>query len=665
MIGERILATLLTAGMLLTGTPNPSAGQPQGRYQAQTTEATPARISYINGDVSFWRPGAAEWTPARVNTPLAPGDSLYTGPRGNVEVQIGARAFVRASEGTQLGLDNQEPDFVQFRVTTGHASLDLRELVPGQTVEIDTPNAAFTIERTGYYRVDVGEERSAFIARRAGSATMTPAGAAAVAIPPNQQMIISGRDARVETAAAPELTEWDRWNYQRTGQLLSSPSARYVASDVYGTQELDRHGSWRTVESYGSVWVPSAVATGWTPYSAGRWIWDPRYGWTWLDDQPWGWAPYHYGRWVFVSGFWGWAPGPIVMRPVYAPALVVFLGGVSVSVGLPLGWAPLGWGEPVIPWWGRSGFVGRASWDGWGGPRVVNNVVINNTTVVNVQNITVYRNVNVVNAVVGVPADRFGHAEVRPSRFSQDNVQQLTPVRGPLAVKPVAASVTPGSGAAIKPPEAIHGRSVVATRLPRDFTPALRAEGLATTPAVTPSAAPRLVPAPKKGATPATAGPTPAPPDGKRDKAAERPQPPTSPGVAAPQPKREAPRAEAPAPPDGKRDKAAERPQPPTPPGVAAPQPKRDAPQAADAPVPPDVKRGKAAERPQLPTSRPETKVTAPAPPPPAQDAPAALPAPRKESKPAAGESHGRRPEQPAEPVAASPEPDQPRGGRK
>jgi len=118
MIAKRILATLLTTGMLLAGTPTlwaqgppppppaPVAGQPQQGDQTRAREATPARISYINGDVSFWRPGAAEWTPARGNTPLAPGDSLYTGPTGNVEVQIGARAFVRAAEGTQLGLDN-------------------------------------------------------------------------------------------------------------------------------------------------------------------------------------------------------------------------------------------------------------------------------------------------------------------------------------------------------------------------------------------------------------------------------------------------------------------------------------------------------------------------------------------------------------------------------
>src|SRR6185436_7387560 len=438
MIGKVIGAILLTVGMLGTGASDLRAQPVQGD-EAQTLVATPARISYIDGQVSFWRPGSAEWTPARVNMPLAPGDSLYTGPNSNVEVQIGPRAFLRAAEETQVGLDNQEPGFVQFRVTAGHASIDLRELGRDQTVELDTPNAAFTIERTGYYVADVTEDTTTFETRRGGRATMTPAGGVAGTVGARQQVVITGTDGQqVQVGPTPEPTRWDRWNNQRTDALVNSPSARYVAPDVYGTAELDRHGSWRTVESYGSVWVPRAVVTGWTPYSTGRWIWDPRFGWTWLDDASWGWAPYHYGRWVYIRNYWAWAPGPIVVRPVYSPALVVFLGGglnVGVSIGRPVYWAPLGWGELVIPWWGRRGFVGVVSWHGWGGPRVVNNVVVRNTTVVNVQNINVYRNVSVNNAVVGVSSDRFGRGRVATTRVNAAEVRQLAPVRGAPEVR--------------------------------------------------------------------------------------------------------------------------------------------------------------------------------------------------------------------------------------
>ena len=59
------------------------------------------------------------------------------------------------------------------------AAFDLRTLEPGRTLEVDTPHAAFTIEHAGYYRVAVGRDNTSFIARRAGRATVTPAGGAA------------------------------------------------------------------------------------------------------------------------------------------------------------------------------------------------------------------------------------------------------------------------------------------------------------------------------------------------------------------------------------------------------------------------------------------------------------------------------------------------------
>src|SRR5262245_40181723 len=50
-------------------------------------ERTPPRLASSDGEVSFWRPDAGEWTPARVNTPLAVGDQLYTGADANLELQ--------------------------------------------------------------------------------------------------------------------------------------------------------------------------------------------------------------------------------------------------------------------------------------------------------------------------------------------------------------------------------------------------------------------------------------------------------------------------------------------------------------------------------------------------------------------------------------------------
>jgi hypothetical protein len=380
----------LCAGLL--GSELPAHAQDD---EALGFERTPPRLSYVDGEVSFLRPGADDWTPARVNTPLAPGDELYASEDANLELEVGACAFVRAGERTQLAPTSLELEILQLRLTEGQVSLDLRSLKTGQTFEIDTPNAAFVVERSGYYRVEVDRETSTFASRRGGRGIVTPAAGDAGQIAASEQVVVSGVDEpRVETYAAPELDAWDRWNYARTDEQLDALSARYVPSDVCGVDDVDHHGDWRVVPDYGPVWLPRHVPAGWAPYST--------------------------GRWVHVSGYWGWCPGPIVVRPYYAPALVAFFGGGGFSIGITLGrphigWVALGWGEPLVPWWGPPRLRGHPRWAGWGGPRIVDDVVIKRQTVVKVKEIHVYRNARVRDEKLEPLRDEF---PVKPDRSS-------------------------------------------------------------------------------------------------------------------------------------------------------------------------------------------------------------------------------------------------------
>lgn len=473
--------------------------------QQAALEQTPPRVSFVDGQVSFWRPGAQDWAPAQVNTPLAPGDELSTGSPGNLELQIGARAFVRTWANSQIGLESQEPDFLQFKMTAGTAAFELRRLESGQTVEVDTPNAALTIEHSGYYRVEVTGERTSVTTRRGGRATLTPASGEAVAITPSEEVVVEGTASpQVNAYAAPPRDDWDKWNYARTESLLDSVSARFVTPGTYGVDDLDTYGTWRDVPTYGPVWVPTGMPAGWVPYSTGSWTQDPSYGWTWVDTAPWGWAPYHHGRWVFVNSFWAWAPGPVLTRPVYAPALVAFFGGPGVRVGIGgsvVGWVPLGWGEPVVPWWGRQGFAHNPWWGGWGGPRVVNNTVISNTTVVNVQSITVYRNAGVQNAVVAVSENRFGRGPIMSARLAHFDMRNIQPIHTGPQVSASPASFVPTTGRGFRPPENVLRRSVVATRPPHSWSGPAGEGERRVGPAGVPAAAPRIVSVPQQRET--------------------------------------------------------------------------------------------------------------------------------------------------------------------
>src|SRR5438132_13601373 len=98
-------------------------------------------------------------------------------------------------------------------------TLSLHDALP--ILEIDTPVAAFTVDAPGYYRVDVSPERTAFITRRSGRATMTVAGGSAVAIAPSEEVVLDGATTpRVQSFVAPPLDVWDSWNYARTDELI-------------------------------------------------------------------------------------------------------------------------------------------------------------------------------------------------------------------------------------------------------------------------------------------------------------------------------------------------------------------------------------------------------------------------------------------------------------
>ena len=146
---------------------------------------------------------------------------------------------------------------------------------------------------------------------------------------------------------------------------------------------------------------------------------------------------------------WAWAPGPVLRRSVYSPALVAFMirdGDVSLqlSIGLPsLWWVALSWGEPVRPWWGHHHHRGHPRWDGWGGPRIVNNIVINQTTIINVGDIH-YGNARHPRAILGLPANKFGREPVRAAAETRYRPETFVPLREAMP-KPSAASLLGGA----------------------------------------------------------------------------------------------------------------------------------------------------------------------------------------------------------------------------
>ncbi|MGA9965586.1 MAG: DUF6600 domain-containing protein [Terriglobales bacterium] len=361
--------------------PPPPAGQTMPSTEGQQVDppGRAARLGYMTGSVSVQPQGTGDWVEGSLNRPLTIGDNVWADKDSRAELNLGT-GVMRISSETSLTLTNVTNDAVQVQLHQGTLNVHVHKLYGGEVYEIDTPNQAFTVTKSGDYRFDVDPAGdSTVVTVWKGEGEATGQGPAVRLHEGQQARFTNGNSLAHQISDAPRKDGFDDWCQVRDKREDDSVSARYVAPGVVGADDLDEYGAWRQTPDYGPVWVPTAVTPGWAPYSDGQWIWQNPWGWTWVDAAPWGFAPFHYGRWVSFGGYWGWAPGPYYARPYYAPALVAWFGGPGFGIGFGFGggfgWCPLGWGEPFFPWYGASRGYFR-------------NVNISNTRITNINNIT-------------------------------------------------------------------------------------------------------------------------------------------------------------------------------------------------------------------------------------------------------------------------------------
>lgn len=298
-----------------------------------------ARLSLVEGPVSFQNTSDAEWSAAGINLPLRPGDRIYTGPNGRAEIQFDDGSAFRLARNTDIEILSLDEDLIQLRMLLGLATLT----VAGDAdFEVNTPAAAFNAIREGIYRFDVVESGDTDAIVRKGELEAA-----------NNQFIRRLRTGELlhispGTGGEPEISlyggrdEWDEWTDRRAADIRVYGNVRHLPDNVYiGAAELDSYGRWVNVETYGTAWVPYDVDPYWSPYSTGRWCYRPFFGWTWISYEPWGWLPYHYGRWYRSSLYgWSWLPGPAFSFNFWSPALVTFYHGPGW-----ISWCPLGPGD--------------------------------------------------------------------------------------------------------------------------------------------------------------------------------------------------------------------------------------------------------------------------------------------------------------------------------
>ncbi|MBB3179859.1 DUF6600 domain-containing protein [Variovorax sp. Sphag1AA] len=398
LLPRRTTGWLLGLFMLFVGLNAAAQQDPPGRV---------GRLNFQQGTVSVSPAGDDNWYQADPNRPLTTGDRLWTDRNSRAEIYVGSTA-VRLNEQTAITLSELDDQTFRLTATQGDVQMRVRDELAGQRIEIGTANLAAVIDGPGDFRIDTDAGAGTTqIAVAAGHVTLFGENGESMPLDAHQQVTVSGRNLAEATGAPPRASsDFDRWVAERDRLDDQSPSARYVSRDMPGYQQLDTYGDWQSDPTYGEVWYPRGVDASWAPYQYGQWVDIAPWGWTWVDAAPWGFAPMHYGRWARIGPRWGWVPGRQHARPVYAPALVGFVGGGVAGANLAIsggrqgvGWFPLAPGEAWRPGYRASQrYVDAANRAALGSRVPPNNVA--------------FANRQMPGATTIVPVDAFGRGPV-------------------------------------------------------------------------------------------------------------------------------------------------------------------------------------------------------------------------------------------------------------
>jgi len=576
------------------------------------------RIADMFGQAWLYSPDTGEWIAAVRNRPVTTGDHLATDPGARAEVAVGSTT-VRLDGGTEIEVSRLDDEAVVLHVHAGAIALRVHDARAVGELELTTPEGRIRVQTAGRYRIDRGD-RATELTVDAGQAQWEgPGNGLTLYTAQRGQFWIENKGMAQYAIVEPLRDAFAAWNAERDHAFDRVPVARYVSPEMTGAQDLDRYGRWEQSPEYGAIWYPTAVAATWAPYTAGHWAWVRPWGWTWVDDARWGFAPFHYGRWVYYHARWCWVPGRYVARPVYAPALVAWVGGPQVGVSVTIGGGPaVGW-VPLAP---REVYVPafRAA------PRYVREV--NVTHVTNVTQITTiinnppreYANWRAPHAVTVVPASVIErreavapHAERSRELPAVRAFVQAPPARPvamlapPVAVPPavrVAPARAPAPpGFAARTERSDEGRRTIPER--PHYAPPVEAR--APAPVVRPAETATVRPAEappnarmNEGATPPNVDgrrTIPRPPGGEDRMGRERREAISTPRAEAPAPARVAspPAPAAPAVAPAVAPPAATHPVPPAPPSRTAEAPRASpaeheaqAPRAHPGPRPPE-----------------------------------------------------------------------------
>lgn len=295
-----------------------------------SSAAPPLTIVFVEGRVETVRPSGVQ--PAQAPDLLDEEDRVLTAD-GRAELAYADGSLVHLDRATEIRIDlGGRMRLVRGRVAV-HTPRD------GDPIEVATPAGLVRLQPDGEYDLTANDLGGDTVVTAIGGRAVLEDGDHEVPIAADDELRVDPRDRRPRWARAAPPDVFRRWSRSRIPTTTRS-SGDYVLPAPLApfAENFATHGQWSTIAPYGPVWFPAAPAE-WRPYAQGSWRYT-RYGWTWIDSEPWAWPVHHFGRWGrHDTRGWYWIP-----QRAWGPAWVGWAMGAD-----HVAWSPLGWdARPVV-----------------------------------------------------------------------------------------------------------------------------------------------------------------------------------------------------------------------------------------------------------------------------------------------------------------------------
>jgi hypothetical protein len=535
---------------------------------AQQEQVLVGRISHIEGQLLRYVPENQDWVTVVKDAPFGLNDALYSDSSTKAEFIMPNGLWVRIGGSTQIQLIALKPDVSELDIASGVARFYNRN--SNGMLKVTTPFGYVLAEPGSTVDVYVGDQSVEAIALNGRADYIQQSSNERYEVVPGGPSLLADA-AHVASGEGQVDTAWDDWNAARDSMWTKrietkGESVNYLPPQLQDdAYDLEQSGTWERVYyegEYHEFWRPTAVASSWQPFTAGRWT--DYYGdQVWVPEESFGYVTHHYGNWVIINGKWYWSPPAPVVQATAGPVIGFgwYPGRVAwISTDADAGWVPLAPTEVYYShnYWGQSGvvvttapaaaiaigslafasaaiIVPQTSFYSVSNYSSVRITSINRTTIINnfhtapVVNNTVIKNYNQTTArynFVNKPPEAKPHAVVteritRNDRLAATEAKSLTP-QGLKQVTAAAQPAKPLAKAAVPPPTKLTNKLVPPDRVnaPKGQAPFKQVEMMKNTKPATaspsakgvgpgaPTALKPPAPAVNRPTTPAPATPT-------------------------------------------------------------------------------------------------------------------------------------------------------------